>query len=281
MKVYVTGVKGQLGYDVCRLLSQQGIENLGVDLCDVDITDEKAIKESIRNYHPDAVVHCAAYTAVDKAEQNAETAYRINVEGTRYIAEACREIDAKMMYFSTDYVFDGKGEKPWNEEDKPNPISVYGKTKWEGEEAVRKNLSRYYILRISWVFGRNGHNFIETMLKLAETHKELTVVDDQFGSPTFTEDLAPVICAMIKTEQYGTYHCTNDGICSWYEFAKAIFAKSGLDVHVIPVTTAEYKASAARPLNSRMDKTKLIKAGFGPLPTWEDALDRYLSGRNR
>ena len=276
MKVLVTGVKGQLGFDVCKHLSDLEIENRGIDLEDADITNEKQIKEYIRDYNPTHVIHCAAYTAVDRAEDNEETCTRINVDGTRYIAEACRETGAVMMYFSTDYVFEGTGTSFFSEEDRIAPKSVYGKTKYLGEEAVRETLDKHFILRISWVYGINGGNFVRTMLKLAETHDKLTVVADQIGSPTYTDDVAELVCEMIKTDRYGTYHVTNDGICSWYEFAKTIFEYAGIDIEVNPIASADYPTKAVRPLNSRLSKQKLVDNGFSMLPEWKDALKRYL-----
>ena len=277
MRVLVTGVKGQLGYEVCRELTVRGIENRGVDIDDFDLTDEKAVMEAISTYRPDAVVHCAAYTAVDRAEENEDVCRAVNVDGTRFVARACRAVDAKMVYFSTDYVFPGTGEDFYEVDSPKGPQSVYGRTKLEGEEAVRETLEKYFILRISWVFGINGNNFIRTMLRLSNDHDTLRVVCDQIGSPTYAHDLAPLICDLLATEKYGTYHATNEGVCSWAEFAEAIMKAADRPTRIIPVTTEEYGAKAARPRNSRMSKKSLDEAGFARLPSWQDALRRYLA----
>lgn len=277
MRVLVTGVKGQLGYEVCRELTVRGIENRGVDIDDFDLTDEKAVMEAISAYRPDAVVHCAAYTAVDRAEENEDVCRAVNVDGTRFVARACRAVDAKMVYFSTDYVFPGTGEDFYEVDSPKGPQSVYGRTKLEGEEAVRETLEKYFILRISWVFGVNGNNFIRTMLRLSNDHDTLRVVCDQIGSPTYAHDLAPLICDLLATEKYGTYHATNEGVCSWAEFAEAIMKAADRPTRIIPVTTEEYGAKAARPRNSRMSKKSLDEAGFARLPSWQDALRRYLA----
>lgn len=277
MRVLVTGVKGQLGYEVCRELTVRGIENRGVDIDDFDLTDEKAVMEAISTYRPDAVVHCAAYTAVDRAEENEDVCRAVNVDGTRFVARACRAVDAEMVYFSTDYVFPGTGEDFYEVDSPKGPRSVYGRTKLEGEEAVRETLEKYFILRISWVFGINGNNFIRTMLRLSNDHDTLRVVCDQIGSPTYAYDLAPLICDMLATEKYGTYHATNEGVCSWAEFAEAIMKAADRPTRIIPVTTEEYGAKAARPRNSRMSKKSLDEAGFARLPSWQDALRRYLA----
>ena len=277
MRVLVTGVKGQLGYEVCRELTARGIENRGVDINDFDLTDEKAVMEAISAYRPDAVVHCAAYTAVDRAEENEDVCRAVNVDGTRFVARACRAVDAKMVYFSTDYVFPGTGEDFYEVDSPKGPQSVYGRTKLEGEEAVRETLEKYFILRISWVFGINGGNFVRTMLRLSNDHDTLRVVCDQIGSPTYAHDLAPLICDLLATEKYGTYHATNEGVCSWAEFAEAIMKAADRPTRIIPVTTEEYGAKAARPLNSRMSKKSLDEAGFARLPSWQDALRRYLA----
>ena len=276
MKILVTGVGGQLGYDVCKVLTARGIENKGVDLVDSDITDAVATHAYIVNYAPDAVIHCSAWTAVDKAEDQLETVRKVNAEGPRNIAQACKEIGAKMLYLSTDYVFPGDGERFYEPDDPTGPLGAYGQTKLEGERAVQELLDRYFIVRISWVFGKNGNNFIKTMLKLAETQREINVVCDQIGSPTYTADLAPLLCDMIVTEKYGVYHATNEGVCSWAEFASEIFRLAGKDTKVNPIPTSEYPTRAARPLNSRMSKNKLERMGFSRLPTWQDALGRYL-----
>lgn len=277
MRVLVTGVKGQLGYEVCRELTVRGIENRGVDIDDFDLTDEKAVMEAISAYRPDAVVHCAAYTAVDRAEENEDVCRAVNVDGTRFVARACRAVDAKMVYFSTDYVFPGTGEDFYEVDSPKGPQSVYGRTKLEGEEAVRETLEKYFILRISWVFGINGGNFVRTMLRLSNDHDTLRVVNDQIGSPTYAHDLAPLICDLLATEKYGTYHATNEGVCSWAEFAEAIMKAADRPTRIIPVTTEEYGAKAARPRNSRMSKKSLDEAGFARLPSWQDALRRYLA----
>lgn len=276
MKVFVTGVKGQLGHDVVNELTERGIEAVGVDIEEMDITDAACVTRVIREAAPDAVIHCAAYTAVDAAEENEELCRRVNAEGPRNIAMVCRELDIKMIYISTDYVFSGQGERPWEPEDEREPQSVYGQTKYEGELAVQELLDKFFIVRIAWVFGINGKNFVKTMLKLAETHDTIRVVNDQFGSPTYTYDLARLLADMILTEKYGVYHATNEGICSWYDFACAIFEEAGVSVNVVPVTTEEYGAKAKRPANSRMNKDKLTEQGFEKLPSWQDALRRYL-----
>ncbi len=278
MKVLVTGVRGQLGYDVVRELEKRGHTALGVDIQEMDITDMVSVEKVIGEAAPDAVIHCAAYTAVDAAEENEDLCRRVNADGTRNIAEMCRRLDCKMIYISTDYVFDGTGEKLWETDDMRAPVSVYGQTKYEGELAVQELLEKYFIVRIAWVFGINGNNFVKTMLKLAQTHDSLRVVNDQFGSPTYTFDLARLLVDMVETNKYGVYHATNEGICSWYDFACAIFRKAGLGdkITVHPVSTAEYGARANRPANSRMSKDKLDKMGFERLPAWEDALERYL-----
>lgn len=276
MKVLVTGVKGQLGYDVCKELSRRGIEHIGTDLEDFDITDKAATHRFITEYRPDAVVHCSAWTAVDAAEDVPEKAAAVNIEGPRNIAQACKEIGAKMVYISTDYVFPGDGENFYEVDDETGPSSVYGKTKLGGELAVKELLDRYFIVRISWVFGKNGNNFVRTMLRLAETRDELGVVCDQIGSPTYTADLAPLLCDMIASEKYGTYHATNEGLCSWAEFAEEIFRLAGKNVKVNHILTRDYPVKAKRPLNSRLSKECLTRAGFQCLPDWKVALGRYL-----
>jgi len=275
MKVLVTGAGGQLGYDVCKVLAARNVEHKGVDIADFDITDTQATHDYIVSYHPDAVIHCSAWTAVDRAEDEPEKCRAVNVDGTRNIASACGGIDVKMLYISTDYVFPGTGERFYEPDDPTGPLGVYGETKLGGESAVRELLERYFIVRTSWVFGRNGNNFVKTMLRLAETRSEVSVVCDQIGSPTYTADLAPLLCDMIMTEKYGIYHATNEGVCSWAEFAQEIFRVAGKDVRVNAIPTEEYPVRAARPLNSRMCKDKLTEAGFKRLPTWEDALRRY------
>lgn len=277
MKVLVTGVKGQLGFDVCRELDKRSIENKGIDRDDCDITDEQAVLSYIKNYAPDVVVHCAAYTAVDRAEDEKEICYNVNVKGTEYIARACKEIDAKMVYISTDYVFEGTGDKAYEVQDNTAPDNTYGITKYQGEEAVRKILSKYFIIRISWVFGINGNNFINTMMKLGESRSELNVVADQIGSPTYTYDTAPLICDMIATEKYGTYHATNEGYCSWADLAEYIFSVTGQKVLVHHIKSEEYPTKASRPKNSRLSKASLDNAGFKRLPDWQDAVKRYIN----
>lgn len=276
MKVLVTGVKGQLGYDVMAELAKRNIEAIGVDIDEMDITDKISVEKVIGEAAPDVVVHCAAYTAVDAAEDNEALCRRVNADGTRNIAEVCKKLDCKMVYISTDYVFDGQGIRPWEPDDERHPLNVYGQTKYEGELAVQENLSKYFIVRIAWVFGKNGKNFVKTMLKLAETHDKLTVVNDQFGSPTYTYDLARLLVDMIQTDKYGIYHATNEGICTWYEFACEIFRQAGVKIEVTPVPASEYPAKAKRPENSRLDKSKLTENGFERLPSWQDALRRYI-----
>lgn len=276
MKVLVTGVKGQLGYDVVGELKKRNIEAVGVDIDEMDITDAASVDKVIKEASPDAVIHCAAYTAVDAAEDNVDICRKVNKDGTQNIANVCKELDIKMIYISTDYVFDGEGTRPWEPDDKPDPLNVYGLTKYEGEVAVMSTLSKYFIVRIAWVFGVNGKNFIKTMLNLAKTHDSLTVVNDQFGSPTYTYDLARLLVDMVLTDKYGIYHATNEGIITWYDFACKIFETAGLNVKVSPVPASEYPAKAKRPSNSRMSKQKLVDNGFELLPTWQDALERYI-----
>ncbi len=277
MKVLVTGVKGQLGYDVMKELAKRKIEAVGVDIEDMDITDPVAVERVITTKNVDAVIHCAAYTAVDAAEDQQELCRKVNAVGTRNIARVCKNIDAKMLYISTDYVFDGQGERPWEPNDPKAPLNFYGQTKYEGELAVQEFLERYFIVRISWVFGVNGKNFVKTMLRLGKERGAVGVVADQIGSPTFTPDLAVLLVDMIQTENYGVYHATNEGYCSWYDFACEIFKTAGMDqVKVSPLTTDAFPVKAKRPANSRMDKTALDQAGFKRLPTWQDALRRYI-----
>lgn len=299
MKVFVTGAGGQLGHDVMNNLHARGYEGIGSDIAPVysgiadgsavttmpyialDITNAEAVRAVIAQVRPDVVVHCAAWTAVDLAEDadKVEKVRAINAGGTQNIANVCKELDCKMVYLSTDYVFDGQGEQPWLPDCKDyKPLNVYGETKLEGELAVANTLDKYFIVRISWVFGLNGKNFIKTMVNLGKTHDTLRVVCDQIGTPTYTLDLARLLVDMIETEKYGYYHATNEGgYISWYDFACEIFRQAGMNTRVIPVTTAEYGLSkAARPFNSRLDKRKLTEAGFNPLPNWQDALSRYL-----
>lgn len=276
MKALVTGVKGQLGYDVMNELKKRGYEGIGVDVDEMDITDAQKVSEVISSAHVDTVFHCAAYTAVDAAEDNKEICHKVNAEGTRNIAEVCKKLDLKMIYISTDYVFDGTGNRPWEPDDAREPLNYYGQSKYEGELAVEELLKKYFVVRIAWVFGINGKNFIKTMLNLAEKTNKITVVNDQTGSPTYTYDLARLLVDMAETDKYGHYHATNEGYCTWYEFAKEIFKQAHKDVIVEPVTTDQYPSKAKRPFNSRMSKDKLDADGFDRLPTWQDALSRYL-----
>lgn len=290
MKVLVTGVKGQLGYDVVNELEKQNIEAVGVDIEEMDITDSASVNKFIKEVNPDAVIHCAAWTAVDAAEDEnkKEKVKLVNVDGTQNIANVCKELDIKMMYISTDYVFNGEGTEPWQPDCKDYaPQNVYGQTKLDGELAVANTLDKYFIVRIAWVFGKNGNNFIKTMLKVGKNHNQLKVVSDQIGTPTYTFDLAKLLVSMIVTDKYGYYHATNEGgYISWWDFTKEIFKQAtelGYDryseenITVTPVTTAEYGVSKAkRPFNSRLDKSKLVANGFTPLPTWQDAVSRYL-----
>ncbi|MGC6177579.1 dTDP-4-dehydrorhamnose reductase [Lacrimispora sp. 38-1] len=277
MRVLVTGVKGQLGYDVVNELKKRNHEAVGVDIEEMDITDEESVNRVIREAAPDAVIHCAAYTAVDAAEENEELCRNVNARGTGNIARVCRDLDIPMMYISTDYVFNGQGTRPWMPDDNREPLNIYGQTKYEGELEVEENLDKYFIVRIAWVFGVNGKNFIKTMLNMGKTRDKLNVVADQVGSPTYTFDLARLLVDMIETEKYGRYHATNEGLCSWYEFAGEIFRQAGMNVTVEPVTSDQFPVKAKRPMNSRMSKDKLKENGFQPLPSWQDALRRYLT----
>lgn len=276
MRILVTGVKGQLGYDVMNELAKREHTGIGVDVEEMDITDAAKVEQVIKESEVEAVIHCAAYTAVDAAEDNAELCHKINAEGTENIAKVCKELDLKMIYISTDYVFNGEGTRPWEPDDEREPLNVYGQAKYEGELAVEKYLEKYYIVRIAWVFGVNGKNFIKTMLNLSETHDELSVVNDQIGSPTYTYDLAKLLVDMVETDKYGRYHATNEGLCTWYEFATEIFRQAGKEITVHPVTSEQFPSKAKRPHNSRMSKDKLEANGFDRLPTWQDALNRYL-----
>lgn len=299
MKVFVAGVGGQLGHDVMNELHKRGYEGVGSDIAPaysglqdgsavtmmpyipLDITDRTMVQAVISQIRPDVVIHCAAWTAVDMAEDDdkVEKVRAINADGTRNIADVCKELNCKMVYISTDYVFDGQGETPWQPDCRDyKPLNVYGQTKLEGELAVAETLEKFFIVRIAWVFGLNGKNFIKTMLHLSKTHDRLRVVSDQIGTPTYTLDLARLLVDMIGTEKYGYYHATNEGgYISWADFAAEIFRQAGATTKVVPVTTEEYGMSkASRPFNSRLDKSKLVKAGFAPLPTWQDALSRYL-----
>lgn len=299
MKVLVTGVNGQLGHDVMNELDRRGYDGIGSDIQDdflgaggesfgkampyvsLDITDAQAVERVLLEYRPDAVVHCAGWTAVDLAEDREKMSLvrKVNVEGTQNIATMCRKLDCKMVYLSTDYVFDGQGEAPWQPDSKDyRPLNFYGKTKLEGELAVTRILEKYFIVRISWVFGKNGKNFIKTMIRAGKTHDQVRVVCDQIGTPTYTYDLSRLLVDMIETEKYGYYHATNEGgYISWYDFCCEFYRQYGLKTKVIPVTTEEYGLSKApRPFNSRLDKSKLVEAGFTPLPDWRDAVARYL-----
>lgn len=276
MKVLVTGATGQLGWDVMKELEKRGIDCRGTGSRDLDITDRDAVMQYIRTYRPDAVIHCAAYTAVDKAEDEPGICRKVNADGTAYIAEACKMVDAKMIYISTDYVFGDDGDKPHEVDDPPHPLNVYGQTKWEGEEAVRRILQKYFIVRISWVFGGHGNNFVKTMLCLGKTRKEISVVADQFGAPTYTANLAPLLCDMILTEKYGTYHACNSGCCSWAEFAEEVFRVAKMNVKVLPIRTEEYTTKARRPKNSRMNTDLLTASNFFQLPDWQEGLVKCL-----
>jgi dTDP-4-dehydrorhamnose reductase len=276
MKILVTGYNGQLGYDVVRVGKEKGFEMIGTGRSELDITSEQSAHDFVLNLKPDAIIHCAAYTAVDKAEDDKDTCWSVNVDGTKYLAAAAKKVNAKFMYISTDYVFDGEGKTPFKETATPNPVGYYGLTKHEGEKVVQSLLEDWYIVRISWVFGINGNNFIKTMLRLGESRDQLTVVNDQFGSPTYTFDLAKLLIEMIQTEKYGIYHASNEGFTTWADFAKEIFSQAGLAVDVEGIPTDEYPTRAVRPKNSRMSKQNLVDNGFSPLPTWPDALQRYL-----
>ena len=280
MRVLVTGAKGQLGSDLICELSKRNIESVGIDIEDLDITDAAATKKVIEDINNktklDAIIHCAAYTAVDAAQDNEALVTKINAEGTKNIAEVAKTLDVAMMYISTDYVFDGEGKRPWEPDDKRAPLNVYGMAKYKGELYVEELVKKYFIVRISWVFGLHGNNFIKTMLRLGKERGAVSVVNDQIGSPTYTPDLSRLLADMIVTDKYGRYHATNEGLCSWYDFAVEIFKQANLDVAVTPVSSDAFPVKAKRPHNSRMDKSKLTENGFKLLPTWQDALGRYL-----
>ena len=280
MRVLVTGAKGQLGSDLLCELSKRNIESVGIDIEDLDITDAAATKKLIEGINNktklDAIIHCAAYTAVDAAEDNEAFVTKINAEGTKNIAEVAKTLDVAMMYISTDYVFDGEGKRPWEPDDKRAPLNVYGMAKYKGELYVEELVKKYFIVRISWVFGLHGNNFIKTMLRFGKERGAVSVVNDQIGSPTYTPDLSRLLADMIVTDKYGRYHATNEGLCSWYDFAVEIFKQANLDVAVTPVSSDAFPVKAKRPHNSRMDKSKLTENGFKLLPTWQDALGRYL-----
>lgn len=276
MYILVSGATGQLGYEVCRELTERGIKTMGFGSKDCDICSREAVEQLFEREKPDVLIHCAAYTGVDKAEEDAERCWRVNAEGTGNLALACRKQGVKMLYVSTDYVFPGRGEDYYEPEDGCLPLGNYGRSKRAGELAVQMFLEKYFIVRTSWVFGRHGSNFVKTMLRLAGTQDTLRVVDDQTGGPTYAPDLASLLCDMAETEKYGIYHAANQGVCSWAEFAREIFRLAGKQVKVEPVTTAQYGAAAPRPLNSRLSPKKLVENGFRPLPPWQDALERYL-----
>ena len=280
MKVLVTGYTGQLGFDVVRELKARNIECIGTTRNEFSLTDTERMKSFIGEYKPDVIIHCAAYTAVDKAEDEVDICRAVNIDATKHLAEVCKEIDAKMIYISTDYVFPGNGEAFYEPEDKKAPQNIYGQTKLDGELAVQEILDKYFIVRISWVFGINGKNFIKTMLNLAKNHDKLTVVNDQIGSPTYTVDLAKLLCDMVLSDKYGVYHATNEGICSWYDFACEIFKQADIKIDVEPVPSTAFPTKAIRPHNSRMSKKCLDEAGFNRLPIWQDALSRYLQEIN-
>lgn len=274
MKILVTGYRGQLGHDIVNEALSRHIEAIGVDIQEMDITNQQQVEVTITDEY-DAVIHCGAYTAVDKAEDDVDMCRKVNKDGTEYIANQCQKLNIPLMYFSTDYVFDGQGETPFQEYDKRQPLNVYGLTKYEGELAVEK-LDKHFIIRISWVFGKNGHNFIKTMLRLGKENGKVSVVDDQIGSPTYTYDLARLAIDMIQTKEYGIYHATNQGYCSWYEFACEIFKQAHMDVVVTPVDSSAFPVKALRPKNSRMAQDELDLHHFQRLPSWQDALKRYL-----
>lgn len=278
MKLLVTGITGQLGYEVVREAQRRGLDCLGADRKKFDFTDYDAARGCLTEYSPDVVIHCGAYTAVDKAESDKDRCHRVNAGGTKNIANICHEIGAKMIFISTDYVFPGTGTQYWEPDDREHiaPLNWYGQTKWEGEEAVRACVDNHFIVRISWAFGKHGNNFINTMLRLADTHDEINVVADQIGSPTYMADLAPLLCDMAASTAYGTYHATNEGITSWAGFAEEIFRQSGKTCNVNHIPTSQYPTPAKRPANSRMSKEKLVSSGFYKLPAWQDALQRYL-----
>lgn len=276
MRILVTGANGQLGYDVVKQLEKRQIECKGVDIADFDLTVEDAVIEYIENYKPSVVVHCAAYTAVDRSEEDKETCYSVNVIGTENVAKACKIVSSKMMYISTDYVFSGEGCIPFEVDSRKAPKGQYGLTKSLGEDIVINILNKYFIVRTAWVFGINGNNFVKTMLRLGKEKDEMSVISDQIGSPTYTNDLAILLCDMLQTDKYGIYHATNEGFCSWFDFASTIMVEAKLSAKINPITSDRYPAIAVRPLNSRLSKKSLDKAGFARLPDWQDALKRFL-----
>ena len=276
MRILVTGVTGQLGYDVVSCLKERQLECIGTGSSDFDLADADAVREYLMQYRPDIVIHCAAYTNVNQAQQEQERCRAVNVDGTRAIALACRELGAGMVYISTDYVFPGDGTQFYETDDSKNPQCVYGRTKYEGEQAVQEILEKYFIVRVSWTFGAHGNNFVKTMLRLGRERQEVRVVDDQVGSPSYTKDIAAVLCDIAVSEKYGVYHLTNEGVCSWAEFTQEIFRQAGIGAKVIPIPSSEYPTPAKRPLNSRLSKRCLDEAGFARLPQWQDALARFL-----
>jgi len=275
-KIMVTGSTGQLGYDVCKELERRGLPYIGIGHNDIDITDKVKTKNFIKYHAPDAIIHCAAYTAVDNAESEPKKCFEVNEGGTSNIVEACKELDCKLIYISTDYVFSGSGTKPNEVSEKPAPQNVYGRSKLAGELIVQNSLEKYFIVRTSWVFGRNGNNFVKTMLRIASGKDEISVVSDQTGSPTYTVDLAQLLCDMVVSHKYGVYHATNEGFCSWAEFAEEIFKTVGYEIKVNNITSEEYPTKAPRPKNSRLSKSKLETEGFLLLPIWQDAIKRYV-----
>lgn len=276
LKFMVTGVNGQLGHDVFMQLKDKKFDVVAPGREEFDLTSRDQVKTYIMNVKPDVIIHCAAYTAVDKAEDEKDLCYSVNVDGTRAIAEAAKEINAKVVYLSTDYVFDGLGQESNSEEKETSPVNYYGYTKEQGEKIVRELIDKHFVVRTSWVYGLNGNNFVKTMLKLAESRNEINVVDDQIGAPTYTKDLAELIVKLVQTNSYGTYHGVNEGYCSWYEFAKSIFAKTGIEMKVNPISTEDYPTKAKRPLNSRLSKENTTKAVLDRMPHWEDALTRFI-----
>lgn len=280
MKVLVTGYTGQLGFDAYKEGINRGHQMIGVGSKELDITDQEHVSTYIKELKPEAIIHCAAYTAVDQAEEDQEQCWNVNVNGTKWLVEAAKAVGAKFMYISTDYVFNGKGDTPFSEGTACEPVGYYGYTKYEGEKVVQTSLSEHFIVRISWVFGTNGHNFVKTMLRLAESKTEVSVVDDQIGSPTYTYDLARLLIDMIQTDNYGTYHATNEGFCSWAEFAEAIFKESQKDVKVNYIRTEDYPTKAERPKNSRLSKERILENGFEPLQPWKEALRHYIHQLN-
>ena len=277
MRVLLTGARGMLGTDVAGRLKDLGMDFLGIDKDELDIADEQAVIKFFSSCKPEAVIHCAAYTAVDKAETEREAAYKVNADGTCNLARAASGANSKFLYVSTDYVFDGTGDVPYEADAECKPINWYGNTKFEGEKAVMKHVDRHFIVRISWLFGKNGGNFVKTMMRLAETRESIDVVYDQHGSPTYTEDLAVLLCGMVLTEKYGVYHATNEGYCTWAQFAGKIMELSGSSCRINPISTDMYPTKAARPKNSMLSKAKLDRMGFSRLPDWEDALGRYIA----